>query len=211
MTALVILWLAVAATGFVMAHFLPRKMSPQAVKLVIRVVMLLTTFATLGVIAGRMMNSSNSELIRTVSASTTILIASIIYWSFSSQPYNRRECLFILRATSLIALPLFFTSITGIGPDLYHFGFHAWIPMAIAGAAGLYLVGQRLFMVAAWLLAALILRASDFSESSNFWDHLVDLPSALAGIAAWAILLFPKRPKSTQDSPVGPRSESTSG
>ena len=93
-----------------------------------------------------------------------------------------------LRLVFLVSLPLYLTSLSGIGPDLYALGFGAWWLAALTGLAGCWATRIGLWPVALWTGLGLLLTALDLGESSNLWDCLLDLPAALAGLVFWVTL-----------------------
>jgi len=93
----------------------------------------------------------------------------------------------LLRITFVLALPLYVTSLSGIGPDLYALGFSQWWLVVPLAAFGFWSVSQERFWITLWVLLALVMTALPIHESSNLWDALVDVPAAVAGLVAWCI------------------------
>ncbi len=100
---------------------------------------------------------------------------------------DRGELSRFFRLIFITALPLYFTSLTGIGPDLYALGFGAWWYVVIIGIVGLWAVMLDSWLIGLWLASGLFLTAVDLGESSNVWDSLVDAPAAAVGLITWVV------------------------
>ena len=91
----------------------------------------------------------------------------------------------VARVSFLIALPVILFATTSLPIDLYPLGFSAWwLPSVFALLALLYLLFDR-WSVPLWFALALLFTVLDFSESSNFWDAVVDFPTAVTGGVLW--------------------------
>ena len=99
-----------------------------------------------------------------------------------------REVGGFLRLVFLVALPLYLSSLSGIGPDIYALGFGAWWLAGLTGLAGCWATRSGHWPVVLWTGLGLLLTALDLGESSNLWDCLLDFPAAFAGLVFWVTL-----------------------
>ena len=121
---------------------------------------------------------------------------------------KKGEVALVLRICAIIAVPLYASSLTGIGPDLYSLGYGNGLLVLATGAVAMLALVKGLNYLSIWLWLALAITALNLHESSNFWDHLVDLPSALAGIVAWIMLFLSKKSKKDADKSLEISSDS---
>jgi len=129
-----------------------------------------------------------------------VILGSVLIPSFKTDGKQLRA---ILKTATLIAIPLYATSLFLRSPDIYSGGFH---PPGLFGlitghmVVALIAIRTKLYLFAAWPIVSLLLFASGQFESRNLWDAAVDLPAAIAGAIAWVITLVKRTGTSSSQS-----------
>lgn len=128
-----------------------------------------------------------------LSVAGTALWAALLVRRLSGvDPVGGRGMAGLALLVTAVALPVYASTIGGLGVGLYGsgYGYGAWDWVLAASAMAMFISGSRIALV---LLACLAAHAAGLMRSSNIFDTLIDLPALMLSAPLLFRAAFPRR------------------